>query len=95
MGPTNSGKTHAALQALKSAGTGVYCGPLRLLAWEVRHSYAAVTLTWAGVLSSLYIHEANGSSKPSQMTWAPGAEGPLLRVLWAFSGLTYRYTGLL
>ena len=34
MGPTNSGKTHAALQALKAAGTGVYCGPLRLLAWE-------------------------------------------------------------
>ncbi len=35
MGPTNSGKTHAALQALKAAETGVYCGPLRLLAWEV------------------------------------------------------------
>ena len=34
MGPTNSGKTHAALQALKAAETGVYCGPLRLLAWE-------------------------------------------------------------
>ena len=27
MGPTNSGKTHAALQALKAADTGVYCGP--------------------------------------------------------------------
>lgn len=34
MGPTNSGKTHAALQALKAADTGIYCGPLRLLAWE-------------------------------------------------------------
>lgn len=34
-GPTNSGKTHAALEALCSARSGVYCGPLRLLAWEV------------------------------------------------------------
>lgn len=37
MGPTNSGKTHAALSELKAAGSGVYCGPLRLLAWEVRY----------------------------------------------------------
>ena len=46
MGPTNSGKTHAALQALKAAGTGVYCGPLRLLAWEAsfRHALASVLL---------------------------------------------------
>ncbi len=36
MGPTNSGKTHAALLELKAAASGVYCGPLRLLAWEVR-----------------------------------------------------------
>ena len=43
MGPTNSGKTHAALQALKAAGTGVYCGPLRLLAWEAS-SYHALHL---------------------------------------------------
>lgn len=34
-GPTNSGKTHAALQRLRAAHSGVYCGPLRLLAWEV------------------------------------------------------------
>lgn len=33
-GPTNSGKTHAALEALKAARSGVYCGPLRLLALE-------------------------------------------------------------
>jgi ATP-dependent RNA helicase SUPV3L1/SUV3 len=33
-GPTNSGKTHAAIVALKRARSGVYCGPLRLLAWE-------------------------------------------------------------
>lgn len=34
-GPTNSGKTHAALQAMRAAPAGVYCGPLRLLAMEV------------------------------------------------------------
>ena len=33
-GPTNSGKTYQALQALKAAETGVYLGPLRLLAYE-------------------------------------------------------------
>ena len=31
----HAGKTHAALQALKQASSGLYCGPLRLLAWEV------------------------------------------------------------
>ncbi|KAA1122541.1 RNA helicase [Puccinia graminis f. sp. tritici] len=35
VGPTNSGKTHSALRALHSAHTGVYAGPLRLLAHEV------------------------------------------------------------
>lgn len=35
VGPTNSGKTHAALRALAAAGSGVYAGPLRLLAHEV------------------------------------------------------------
>jgi hypothetical protein len=35
VGPTNSGKTHSALEALKKAEGGVYCGPLRLLAEQV------------------------------------------------------------
>lgn len=35
VGPTNSGKTHGALLALCKANTGVYAGPLRLLAHEV------------------------------------------------------------
>lgn len=35
MGPTNSGKTYNALLAMRSAESGVYCGPLRLLAMEV------------------------------------------------------------
>lgn len=36
LGPTNSGKTFAALQALQQADSGVYLAPLRLLAMEVR-----------------------------------------------------------
>lgn len=35
VGPTNSGKTYHALKQLESSPSGVYCGPLRLLAWEV------------------------------------------------------------
>lgn len=34
VGPTNSGKTHDALQALARAESGAYLGPLRLLAYE-------------------------------------------------------------
>lgn len=35
MGSTNSGKTHRALKRLESSASGMYCAPLRLLAWEV------------------------------------------------------------
>ncbi len=34
IGPTNSGKTYHAMQALMEAGGGIYLGPLRLLAFE-------------------------------------------------------------
>ena len=34
-GPTNSGKTHAALERLKKSRQGLYCAPLRLLAIEI------------------------------------------------------------
>jgi ATP-dependent RNA helicase SUPV3L1/SUV3 len=34
-GPTNSGKTHAAIELLREAESGVYLAPLRLLALEV------------------------------------------------------------
>ena len=34
VGPTNSGKTHDALERLKECGHGAYFGPLRLLALE-------------------------------------------------------------
>ena len=48
VGGTNSGKTYQALNALSSAANGVYCGPLRLLAWEVQE-----TLLKRGVKCSL------------------------------------------
>ncbi|KAK7035422.1 RNA helicase [Paramarasmius palmivorus] len=35
VGPTNSGKTHNALRALAASDSGVYAGPLRLLAHEI------------------------------------------------------------
>lgn len=35
VGPTNSGKTFHALRSVAAGETGAYCGPLRLLAWEV------------------------------------------------------------
>jgi hypothetical protein len=41
LGPTNSGKTHEALEALKKASSGVYLAPLRLLAMEVRDRLVA------------------------------------------------------
>ncbi|XP_062927568.1 ATP-dependent RNA helicase SUPV3L1, mitochondrial [Mobula hypostoma] len=34
-GPTNSGKTHKAIQSFLAAKSGVYCGPLKLLAHEI------------------------------------------------------------
>jgi ATP-dependent RNA helicase SUPV3L1/SUV3 len=34
LGPTNSGKTHHALEFLAEQGRGVYAGPLRMLAQE-------------------------------------------------------------
>lgn len=49
VGPTNSGKTHAALQALKAAQSGVYCGPLRLLASEVWAASSSVLFRSANI----------------------------------------------
>ncbi len=41
VGPTNSGKTYRALQALDAARSGIYAGPLRLLAHEVFSRFRA------------------------------------------------------
>lgn len=41
VGPTNSGKTYNALKALENARSGIYAGPLRLLAHEVYTRFIA------------------------------------------------------
>ncbi|KUJ07043.1 P-loop containing nucleoside triphosphate hydrolase protein [Mollisia scopiformis] len=41
VGPTNSGKTYHALKRLEAANTGIYAGPLRLLAHEVYSRFNA------------------------------------------------------
>jgi ATP-dependent RNA helicase SUPV3L1/SUV3 len=41
LGPTNSGKTHEALEELAAAGRGVYAGPLRMLAQEAHRRLSA------------------------------------------------------
>lgn len=41
VGPTNSGKTYNALKALENAKSGIYAGPLRLLAHEVYMRFLA------------------------------------------------------
>lgn len=41
VGPTNSGKTYNALKALEGARTGIYAGPLRLLAHEIWNRFTA------------------------------------------------------
>ena len=55
-GPTNSGKTYHALQALKGAQYGVYAGPLRLLALEVYE-----TLNGMGVIANLLTGQERSS----------------------------------
>ena len=52
VGPTNSGKTYQALQALRKASSGVYLGPLRLLALEV-----CETLNYDGIPCDLLTGE--------------------------------------
>jgi len=49
LGPTNSGKTHTALERLKKCKKGLYCGPLRLLATEISER-----LNNSGVKCSLF-----------------------------------------
>jgi ATP-dependent RNA helicase SUPV3L1/SUV3 len=51
-GPTNSGKTHAAIELLRAAESGVYLAPLRLLALEVHER-----LSDLGVAASLVTGE--------------------------------------
>jgi ATP-dependent RNA helicase SUPV3L1/SUV3 len=63
LGPTNSGKTYHALNALIEAKTGVYLAPLRLLAMEVRDR-----LVQAGVPCNLITGEERVLMEGAQHT---------------------------
>lgn len=52
IGPTNSGKTHNALKALKNTNSGVYLAPLRLMAYETYE-----TMNENGILCSMLTGE--------------------------------------
>ncbi|HYD95336.1 MAG TPA: helicase-related protein [Noviherbaspirillum sp.] len=57
LGPTNSGKTHEAMEALAKARTGVYLAPLRLLALENYERLAEVECDGAPLKVSLVTGE--------------------------------------
>ena len=61
VGPTNSGKTYEAIEALKRAESGVYLAPLRLLAYEQYEN-----LNSAGVVCSLVTGEER---RPAEGAW--------------------------
>jgi ATP-dependent RNA helicase SUPV3L1/SUV3 len=63
VGPTNSGKTYHALNALIAAKSGVYLAPLRLLAMEVRDKLMA-----AGVKCNLITGEERDLVEGAQHT---------------------------
>ena len=65
VGPTNSGKTYAALQVLEGAVTGAYLAPLRLLAWE-----AFDRLNGAGCATRLLTGEESIETPGAQVTAA-------------------------
>ena len=79
-GPTNSGKTYQAMQRLEQAATGMYYGPLRLLAAEVYD-----TMTEKGIRCNLYTGQerrvmrgATHGSATIEMAYN-GASNPLLK----------------
>lgn len=63
IGPTNSGKTYDALQRLKQAGSGVYLGPLRLLALEVYDRF-----TDEGILCNMITGEESVIDPEAKLT---------------------------
>ena len=69
VGPTNSGKTYAAMQVLKQADTGVYLAPLRLLAlegYEKLREYGVATTLLTGE-EEIFDEEAGHISSTIEM----------------------------
>ncbi|KAJ3189610.1 ATP-dependent RNA helicase supv3l1, mitochondrial, partial [Irineochytrium annulatum] len=62
VGPTNSGKTHAALKRFEAARSAIYAGPLRLLAHEVYERMSAAG-TPCNLLTGEERRESDGVDK--------------------------------
>lgn len=58
---TCSGKTHAALQALRTAASGAYLGPLRLLAGEVADRLNSSGLA-CHLVTGQEVHQVEGAA---------------------------------
>lgn len=63
-GPTNSGKTYHAMERFTKAKSGVYCGPLKLLAQEVYHKINAMG-THCDLITGEERKYAQGDGNPS------------------------------
>jgi ATP-dependent RNA helicase SUPV3L1/SUV3 len=76
VGPTNSGKTHAAMQELKLAPTGVYLAPLRLLALEGREILESLGVA-AGMLTGEERDVPEGTTHLSQTIETAAIDRPV------------------
>lgn len=70
VGPTNSGKTYDSIQALKKAETGVYLGPLRLLALEMYDTLNADGVKCELLTGEEYIYEEDAKITSSTIELA-------------------------
>ncbi|KAN0006761.1 hypothetical protein ACTFIU_004952 [Dictyostelium citrinum] len=61
VGPTNSGKTYNALKRLMESESGVYCGPLRLLAHEIYDKMVENGLDTSLMTGQLRINNPNST----------------------------------
>lgn len=76
VGPTNSGKTHDAMQELKLARTGAYLAPLRLLALEGREILDSLGVV-AGMLTGEERDVPEGATHLSQTIETAALDRPL------------------
>ncbi|KAI0218677.1 RNA helicase [Massospora cicadina] len=76
VGPTNLGKTYRALTKLAESNRGVYCGPLRLLAYEVWRKFIGMGLPCDLVTGEERIAAADYFSNPRKFTSLESGPNP-------------------
>lgn len=92
-GPTNSGKTYHAIQRYLSAKSGVYCGPLKLLAHEIFEKsnnavcvsillstlqlWVFLPFTGCSLTVLITLHVCVCTSRAFHVTWLQGRRGLL------------------